>query len=75
MTKLNVGINGGFSWELSKIWKGEGCQKGRDQVSWGMRPLSLLSVNHCKIYCYCKTCLELPKGKPSNECTILNKLD
>ena len=75
LTKLKVGINEGFSWGLSKISKGEGCQKGGIKFNGGMILLCPSCINHCKIYCYCKICLELSKCKPADECTILNKLN
>ena len=75
LTKLKVGINEGFSWGLSKISKkGKGVKKGGSNIM-GDRLLCPSCINHCKIYCYCKICLELPKCKPADKCTILNKLN
>ena len=64
LTKLKVAINEEFSWGMSRISKGEGCQK------WGIKynedKTSLPIV---------KFVLNLPKCKPPHKCTILNKLD
>ena len=75
LTKLKVGINEGFSWGLTKISKGEGCQKGGGSNIVGDKTSLPICINHCKIYCYCKICFELPKCKPADECPILNKLN
>ena len=38
LTKLKVTINKGFSWEMSTIFKGEGCEKRGPNII-GMRRL------------------------------------
>ena len=63
LSKLKVAINEEFSRGMSKISKGEGCKKG------GSNTMGI------DLFAHCKTCLRLPKGKPSHKCTVLNRLD
>ena len=63
LTKLKVAINEGFSGEMSRISKGEGCQKwgikyNRDKTSFPTIKFAL----HCQ-------------NLPPDKCTALNKFD
>ena len=64
----------GFPREYAKFQKGEDVEKGVSNIMGDETSLPTC-INYCKIYCYCKIFLELPKYKPPDGCNILDKLD
>ena len=62
----------GCNMQMVLLGNEQNFKRGGSNIKGGICPLC---INHCRIYDYCKICLDWQKSKHTDECTILNKFD